>query len=56
MSDGSKWRFALARGRVALGWVARRAPELAALLAGVALRVSMAETYDARLGFDFGAH
>jgi hypothetical protein len=56
LSDGSKWRFALARGRVALGWVARRAPELAALLAGVALRVSMAETYDARLGFDFGAH
>jgi hypothetical protein len=56
LSDGSKWRIALTRGRLVLAWVGRRAPELAALLAGIALRVSMARTYDPRTGFDFAAH
>jgi hypothetical protein len=38
------------------GWAASRAPELAALLAGAALRLSIATTFDARRGFDFPAH
>ncbi|HMF41646.1 MAG TPA: hypothetical protein VKQ32_13300 [Polyangia bacterium] len=38
------------------GWARAHVPELCALGVGVLLRLSMALTYDARIGYDFNAH
>ena len=37
-------------------WARAHLPELCALGVGVLIRLSMALTYDARIGFDFNAH
>jgi hypothetical protein len=37
-------------------WLRAHIPELIALAVGVLIRLSMALTYDARIGFDFNAH
>jgi hypothetical protein len=44
------------RGRRLRTWCASHLPELAVLLLGVLLRVSMPTGFDTRVGFDFNAH